>query len=156
MNTSIVHATAAQLASGQAKITYLGVQTKPIASVVFHAEGFNLSMDDFIEVQPTPTPYPNDTLPYTRVFTVMPAELRRMLLAVEPVITAEDAGRESEFLSFTVVREERSRVTGSEYRIGPEAAPTFYRALLDALDPGNTAGRAAIEMQFAAVCPPSD
>jgi len=143
---TILHATEQQLASGQAKITYLGPQTKPIPTVVLHAQDRDVSMEDFTEVQPTPEPYPNDPLPTTVVFAVTPAELHRMLLAVEPVVTATDAGGDA-FLAFTVVRRERSRVTGAEWAVGPDAAPAFYRALIGALDPANAGGRAALTRQ---------
>jgi hypothetical protein len=144
---SILQATEKALASAQAKISYLGPQTKPIPTVVFHAQDHDVVMEDFTEVQPRPEPYPNDPLPYTVFFAVTPAELHRMLLAVEPVVTATDAAAEGDFLAFTVVRRERARVTGAEYRVGPASARAFYGALLGALDPGNTAGRAALTRQ---------
>jgi hypothetical protein len=144
---TILRATEKQLASAQAKITYLGEQEKPIATVVFHAQDHDVVMEDFTEVQPRPEPYPNDPLPYTKVFSVTPAELHRMLLAVEPVVTAKDAAAGAQFLAFTVVRRERSRVTGAEYRVGPASAQAFYRALLGGLDPSNAAGRAALSRQ---------
>lgn len=147
MQVTILRATEKELASGQAKITYQGKQSRPIPTVVFHAQDHDVSMEDFTEVQSTPEPYSNDVLPYTAVFAVTPAELQRMLVAVEPVVTAVDAVGRGGFLAFTVVRRERSRVTGSEWEVGRDAAPAFYRALIGALDPGNTAGRAALERQ---------
>lgn len=156
MVNTIFHATEKQLESAQAKVSYLGEQLKPIPTVVFHAKDPVLSIEHFLEVQPTPTPYPNDTLPYTKEFAVTPAEFRRMLLAVEPIVTAEHAAQGPEFLSFAVVREERSRVTGREYRVGPASAPQFYRALIDALDAANVVGRSTLERQFISVCPPSN
>ena len=152
MNESILDATIDQLRMAQAKITYLGTQSKPIPTVIFFTEGHHVDLDQFASVQQHGKAYPNDDLPYTMQFTVRPEELRRILDALKPVLAGNDKVSGPVILSFTVTRSERT-VIGHEFRIHTVAAPRFYSALVNALDAGNELGRTALNKQSAAALP---
>jgi hypothetical protein len=151
MAESILEATSQQLRQAQAKITYLGPQTKPIPTVVFGTEGWEIAKDAFIKVQSRP--YANDELPYTARFTVKPAEFNRILLAVKPLVLKEDVAKGGEFLSFAIVRQANGEYTGHEFRIGPLCGKQFYERIIGALEPENHLGRAALTKQFRNVLP---
>src|SRR5579864_4361589 len=114
MNESILDATIDQLRMAQAKITYLGTQSKPIPTVIFFTEGHHVDRDQFASVQQHGKAYPNDDLPYTMQFTVRPEELRRILDALKPVLAGNDKVSGPVILSFTVTRSERT-VIGHEF-----------------------------------------
>ena len=65
MNSVILDATENQLRRSQAKLTFLGPQTKPIPTVVLFAEGHVPSMETFVRYHHARRPYENDDLPYT-------------------------------------------------------------------------------------------
>lgn len=149
MAESILDATEQQLATAQAKVTFLGTQTKPIATVTFAPEGQVVSMDRFLAVQPGGQPYSNDGLPYTEHFAVTPAEFRRVLGALKPVLTGPEAARPPLILSFTVVGD----AGGGDFRIARDAARRFYLVLINSLDPENHRGRTLLHNQLAAALP---
>ena len=148
MAESILDANEQQLAAAQGKITFLGTQTKPVATVVFAPQGREIEMARFVAVQGGRV-YGNDALPYTKRFSVTPAELRRALGAVKPVLLGLDGSPRSVSVSFAIVTD----AGGTEFRIPIDACAGFYRALIGALDRGNEAGREALHDQFAAAFP---
>lgn len=156
MAESILDATEHELTSSQAKITYLGSQLKPIATVVFAAAGYTPRLDRFLEVQQVHEPYPNDQTPYTTQFSVEPSELQRILIAIKPVVTRSGAKSGPDFLSFCLTREVGAKVEGQEFRIGRGTGSEFYEKLLGALGPTNAEGRTAVMKQFRAVYPQSN
>lgn len=153
MAQSIFVTTEAELHKAQAKITYRGVQTKPIPTVAYSVEGYPTSMKLFLAVQRRQEPYMNDQLPYTQAFTVTAAEFHRMLMAIKPVVTSTAVVEDSEFLSFSVTRETDTGVEGQEFRIGPHAGKEFYEKLIAALAPENHLGREILTKQFVNVLP---
>jgi len=153
MAGSILDATEALLQRAQAKITYLGDQDKPIGSVIFSSAGHSVSMRPFLAVQPSPTAYTNDQSPYSTHFSVTPVEFRRMLQAVKPALDRSGTSPRAPVLSFTVVRETGQTVDGQEFLLGYESGERFYRSLIDALDPVNGPGRAALIRQFRSIYP---
>ncbi len=153
MAQSIFVTTEAELHKAQAKITYLGVQTKPIPTVTYSVEGYPISMNLFLAVQRKQDPYMNDQLPYTKAFTVTVAEFHRMLTAIKPVVTSTPAVGDAEFLSFSVTRETDAGIEGQEFRIGPHTGKEFYEKLIAALVPENHSGRAILTKQFVNVLP---
>lgn len=153
MAESILDATEQQLKRAQAKITYLGEQTKPIPTVVFFTEGHKPSRNSFLKVQRSPHPYTNDELPYTVQFSVTAFEFRRILSTLKPVLTKEEIGKGPQFLSFSIVRENGSQIEGHEFAIGPSFGEVFYRRLISALEPKNEAARTGLAKQFRNVYP---
>ena len=152
MNESILGATIDQLRTAQAKITYLGTQSKPIPTVVFSTEGHHVDLQQFTSVQQLRKPYPNDELPDTMQFTVQPEEFRRILDTLKPVLAENDKASGPVILSFSVVRSTPT-ATGHEFRIHRDTARRFYAALVNALDAGNEPGRAALNKQSSVALP---
>jgi len=149
MLTTILHSSEDQLKNAQAKITYLGEQHKPIATVMFVAQGYAPSLKRFIEFQRnTHEAYPNDELPYTKKFDVSPQEFRRILSAIEPIVAKEDGSKSPDFLSFCVVRRINGGYDGREFFIKRTFGEQFYKKLIDALDRENEAGRTILNKQF--------
>jgi len=153
MAEAILEATAIQLKTAQAKITYLGEQTKPIATVVFSTEGYGVEINRFLKVQTSPEPYMNDGLPYTKYFTVTSEEFHRILSAVKPVVVKREDFHGRDFLSFSVTRETGTGIEGQEFCIGSHTGKEFYEKLIAALAPENHLGREILTKQFVNVLP---
>jgi hypothetical protein len=152
MSESILDTAPEELKSAEAKITYLGEQSKPIATVVFYSRGHQPAMEDFLYVQKGRQPYTNDRSPYTLQFTVEPTEFAHMLNAVGPLLKASVSGKQ-DFLSFSVVRRAGMGIVGQEFHVSAQSAAEFYPALIGALNQDNSPARAILEKQFAAVFP---
>jgi hypothetical protein len=153
MTESILDATEQQLRLARAKITYLGEQTKPVPTVVFRTEGSKPSMEHFLQFQRNRQQYSNDEMPYTKTFLLSPAEFRRALQAVKPVVTDPAAAMGPDFLSFVVVSEADTGLSGQEFLIAPRAGKAFYQKLIGALDPENKTARDTLTSQFRNVIP---
>lgn len=123
-----------QLRTAQAKITYLGVQSKPVPTVTFGIAGQAVVMARFLEVQLSQQPYDNDEMPYTKSFPVSVNEFQRMLAAAKPILVQLDTGR-ADFLSFCVVSGSGDEIVGKEFFIPSSRGESFYRALLGAVSP---------------------
>jgi hypothetical protein len=156
MNDSVFSVGADQLTRAQAKITYLGEQSKPISTVLFFSEGFVAELDKFLKMQAEPTPYDNDLLPSTQSFAVSPAEFHRILQSVKPILEALDPSSQPEFLSFTVAYSTDSDWIGQEYRLDYEQGAGFYSALIEALDPDNESGVEIVTKQYRNIYPEVD
>jgi hypothetical protein len=154
MSESILSSTAEQLQKAQAKITYLGEQSKPIATVVFHSSGHKANMEKFARFHRESELYTNDELPYTRFFAVTPREFSDVLASLKRVLSDPAASRGPDFLSFTVLREEGYNIEGHEFKIGPEAGKDFYGAVLNALNEDNELGRQTVQKQLLDIFPP--
>lgn len=154
MSPSILNSTEEQLRSAQAKITYLGEQTKPIATVVFHTSGHKVMMKDFAKLHRGGELYTNDELPYTRFFGVTPQEFSAVLRSLLPVLSDPAVSQGADFLSFTVLRKVNSKVEGQEFKIGSAAGKGFYQTILKALGMDNESGRQILQKQFFDVFPP--
>lgn len=135
-----------QLAKAQAKITYLGPQSKPVFTVVFGVAGHQPSMVRFLSVQHSSKPYDNDELPYTKTFSVSVAEFRRILHDVRPVVTSLSA-KEEAVLSFAALTGAGAAVVGEEFLIPYSHGHQFYNALIGALDPANKQAKSIVEAQ---------
>jgi hypothetical protein len=135
-----------QYRMAQAKITYLGEQTKPVPTVLFGVRQ-NLSIEAFLKAQRSATPYDNDTMPYVKTFTVSTEEFRRMLVAVRPII-ADIPEQRANFLSFSVICIDNSEVCGEEFLITSELGETFYRALITGLSSDNEKAKRILISQY--------
>jgi len=153
MSQPILFFTEAQLHNAQAKITYLGLQTKPIATVVFHTGGHKVLMRDFAKFHLAGELYTNDELPYTRLFAVTPQEFAEVLQVLQPVLSDPAVSQGSDFLSFTVLRKENSNLDGHEFKIGSVAGKSFYQAILKALRKDNELGKQILQKQFIDIFP---
>ena len=149
MKTSVLDATEAQLRRAQAKLTFLGPQTKPIPSIVLFTEGYAPSLDAFVPYHRSRRTYAVDDLPYTLRLAVSSAELMRMLRAAKALLVGPTSSG-PELVSFTVVNETPSRA-GEEFVIQESVVERFYKAAIGALDPKNSAARQALSAQAANV-----
>ena len=156
MSDPILAVNVEQLTQAQAKITYLGEQSKPIPTVIFHTEGYVVRLDRFVGMQDDPTPYDNDSLPYTQSFAVSASEFHRILLTLKTMLEALDPSRKPEFISFTVTCDTDSGLIGQEYRLNYEQGSGFYSALIEALDPDNLEGREIISKQSRNIYPENE
>src|SRR5690242_19986638 len=64
----ILDASAQELQSAAAKVTYLGEQTKPIGTVIVCSRGNKPALEHSLAVQRSSNPYTNDTSRYTQEF----------------------------------------------------------------------------------------
>lgn len=153
MQQSMIDPSEAQWEKAAAKITYLGEQTKPIATVVFHTAGCDLVMKDFAPLHSAHELYTNDELPYTRFFIVTPYEFSEILRSVPPVLSDPALFRGGDFLSFTILRKGAAGTEGREFKIGRAAGKSFFQAILNALGKDNDAGKQILQKQFANMFP---
>jgi len=151
MTGSIWSLTVEQLANAQAKLTYLGEQTKIVPTVALTVEGHKLAMVRFLSVQRTRKPYANDESPYTKTAVVSRAEFQRLLAGVQPIVDKSNV--QPNFVSFTVVNGAGAALVGQEFFISRSDGKQFYAALLQALSPGNDEARALIRIQLRNVYP---
>jgi hypothetical protein len=152
MTSSIWAASDEQLKTAQAKITYLGVQTKAVPTVVFAVEGHEIVMVRFLSVQRSVKPYDNDELPYTKRFGVSAHEFRQMMAAVKPVLDSITTQR-PDFLSFTALSGAGNAIVGEEVLIPRPLGKPFYAALLGAVSPTNASAKEILSQQFRNVVP---
>ena len=153
MNDSIFTVKAEQLIRAQAKITYLGEQSKPIPTAIFFSKGFTVELEKLLSVQSDPTPYSNDRLPYTKSFAVSPQEFHRILSSVKSILEGTDAAQKPEFLSFTVTSDTESGLIGQEFGLNYGQGAGFYSALIEALDSNNIQGHEIILKQYKNIYP---
>jgi hypothetical protein len=153
MQTSILDSTEAQLEKAEAKITYLGEQTKPIATVVFHTPRCKPLMQDFAKLHRTHELYTNDELPYTRHFVVTPHEFLEILQSLKPVLVDSAIAQGSDLLSFSVIRKQDSSTEGHEFKIGFKAGKSFFHSILKPLSRDNEAGTQILQKQFFDIFP---
>lgn len=151
MPASILDATEQQLKRSQAKVTYLGLQTKPIASAAFTTTGYPLSLSRFTEFQHNCEVYDNDEAAL-KSSQVTSTEMSRMLSAVKPTVIRSDDAENPVFLSFCVVRETNAGSAGQEYWVESARAQEFYRQMINALEPNNTEAREILDLQRRIVC----
>ena len=149
MSNFILDSTASDLKNAQIKITWLGEQTKPISTVIFYSSGYSVKLEQFAQFHPTKKLYGNDSLPYTKTFSVNTSELGRMLSSIKPVISKIKGPSKEEFISFTLVIEKNKKFIGEEFRIGESAGRKFYVDLIGALDGSNDEGNKILSTQFA-------
>ncbi|MCY2992008.1 MAG: hypothetical protein NTY19_29630 [Planctomycetota bacterium] len=153
MSDSVLDATEDMLKFAAGKITYLGPQDKPIATVVFSSDGSSLPLERFKEIHGSGDCYINDELPYTRLFRVKAAELKRMLSAVKPILLNLDAAAKSEFVSFSLIYEVKGKFRGQEFRLPHASGRRFYEAIIGSLDADDKEGRTILQKQFKNVFP---
>lgn len=139
--------------SAQAKITYLGEQSKPIASVVFHTANMRPDMKIFAHIDGPSNKFSNDDSPYTATFAVSSDEFTNILTALQPILSGSRISEGPDYLSFTVQRNNGGTSSGGGFRIGPSFARRFYTAVLSGIDRHNDAGKQAVLKQFQQVNP---
>lgn len=135
----------------QAKISYLGEQTKPIPTVIFGLEHREIGILQRLSREHPGALYPNDTMPYTKSFTVTAAEFARMLAAIRPIVSAI-RHPVPDHLSLFVLTGEASKSEAQEFFIPGSVSKAFYHALLGALSPRNKPAKALLETQCRNVC----
>lgn len=150
MPQTILDATAEQLPQAQAKITFIGTQSKPIPTVIVATAAGAPWLDEFTVIQNQRT-YENDTERVSQ-FLVSPQEMHKLLGSVRGSVVAQASGSQPRVLSFCVARKKDDQVVGEQFWVESAKASGFYRQLLDALPRENEKGRAALESQRQAVC----
>lgn len=153
MSKLILSSTKEQLQFTQAKITYLGEQTKPIATIVFHTLGYKVEMQDFAKSHHTGELYTNDELPYTQFFTITPQAFSNILENLTPILSDPIISQGPDFLSFTVLRKENSNIVSHEFKINSATGRRFYPLLLKALNDDNPMGKQILQKQFSNIFP---
>lgn len=138
--TDIFGWTSEELQLAQAKITYLGEQTRPVPTVVFSTEesAFPASLEHFLDFQQSSKAYGNDRLSTIMRFTVAPEVLRRMISNVRVTLTGKEIVAGTPFLSFTLVRKVGNEIQGREFLISRDSGTSFYQGLISAFDVGTT------------------
>jgi hypothetical protein len=146
MNASVFDAIEGQLRAAQAKLTFLGPQSKPIPTLVLFTEGRAPSMKTFVPFHHAHHPYDNDDLPYTVQFAVSRDEFLRLLRAEKALLTNASASG-AELISFTVVIQTTGGIAGDEFVVKESQAEPFYRGAIGALNPENSAARQGLTSQ---------
>ncbi len=146
MNASLFEVTPDQLRSAQAKLTFLGPQSKPVPTLVLFIEGHLPLMKAFVPFHRSRHTYENDDLPYTAMFAVSRAEFVRLLRA-EKGLLAGSSSSGGEFVSFTVVAEGVGGRTGEEFMIREPSLEEFYKTAIGAMNSDNSTAREGLSRQ---------
>ena len=148
-NQAITSLSEDELKSCQAKITYLGVQTVVVPTVVLGVQPDPFPEKDFVTIQGNRS-YTNDSLPSTRYAVIKPHEFRRLLISVRQLVVGTKETRE-EFISFSVVCRTPAGLSGQEFRFDPTRGREFYERLTGALE--NNDGQRLVKQQFMDIYP---
>ena len=128
------------LENSQVKLAYLGPHMVPIINVVFYTDKKKLSIDRFVDFQ-----FQDDEIRGGNDafgFSVTPTEMRRMLLAVEPLLTQKKLRTWYDTnLALVLVYESNGSFKGGEYYVENHNAEKFYNVLKGGLEPTNKNGR---------------
>jgi hypothetical protein len=128
------------LENSQVTLAFQGPQTVPIIDVLFYTDKSKHSLERFLDFQKSGMRYTTniDAIP----FIVTPNEMRRMLLAVEPLLTQRKLRKWVDTnVAFVLVYESKGSDRGGEYFVENKNTETFYKTLIGALDPTNMKGR---------------
>lgn len=137
-------------AKGAVKLTHIGPQTGPVNTVIAHLPDYTPPMSLFQRFQQDGSSYSNDDLPTLLTFSVTQAELRR-IFGIASRLWAEENNRTGDpSLSLTAVAETDAGPQGKQLLFNYAGGVDLYRELPSALEPGNTAGRNALQKQGAA------
>jgi hypothetical protein len=138
---------------GAAKLTHIGPQTGPVNTVVAHVLDSLPPMSLFRRFEEGGPSYNNDELPTLLTFSVTQAEFRRMLEIAARLWENERNRCGDPSLSFTAVAETAGGPQGTQLLFNYEGGVALHRALPSALEPGNVAGKNALQRQRAAYSP---
>ncbi|HEX4963773.1 MAG TPA: hypothetical protein VF173_23300 [Thermoanaerobaculia bacterium] len=156
MPPSILDSTEVQLQNAQAKITYLGEQTKPISTVVFHTPKHEVVIQDFARLHRTGELYVNDRLPYTKSFVVSPSEFLNILRSLKRILDEPAGAQGVDFLSFSVIWEKGQYTKGQEYRIDRTLGKEFLLIIFKALNKDNEPGLQILRRHMKDIFPETD
>lgn len=136
------------LSQAQAKITYLGPQTKPVPTVIFAVEGHKPALVRFLSVQQSGKAYGNDSLPNLQTIHVPTQIFRNIVAAVRPVVSGvTSASGDLPLLSFAVTAGAGDALIGQEFLIHQPSARQFYAAVLSAIPATEAESRKVLETQ---------
>jgi hypothetical protein len=130
------------LEASQIKLAYLGPQSMPVINVAFYTDKSKFDLDRFSDFQKSGISYSSDGCGDAFVFTVAPSEMRRILLAVDQLLSRRKLRKWKETkLAFVLVYESNGSYKGGEYFIENKNTQKFYKTLVGALDLMNKKGR---------------
>lgn len=154
-----------QKASAIAKLTFIGVQEKPILTVVFftancllptpsrnHIDNGENDTDLISRFSPcqvlSKAFYANDQLPRVNYFSVSSSEMHDILQVTAPFLLRAEQHSRYDVLSFTLIRCEPTGDIAHEYIIAYDEVREFYPLLLSGLSEQNHIARKTLERQF--------
>ena len=142
----------AELETLQVKLTFVGSQTKPTATVVFTSTENILDMDGFLPYRRPDIHYGNDEIVVDAFVTSVP-ELRRVIEAVYQIPGARRSGTvDGEVISYMMQASPPSGDIGFEAILNDVDAGRVLQAILDSLDVSNVAGRDAMTQEIVVIC----
>ncbi|MFL5243263.1 MAG: hypothetical protein ACJ8FY_14250 [Gemmataceae bacterium] len=130
------------LATSQIKLAYLGPQSMPVINVAFYTDKSRFDLDRFDDFQKSGISYSSDGGGDAVRFTVTPSEMRRIVLAIDPLLSRRKLrGWKDTKLACVLVYESNGSYKGGEYFIENKDTQKFYKTLIGALDLTNKTGR---------------
>ena len=129
-----------QLRTLQVKLTYVGIQTKPIPTVAFTSHFNALDMAKFKPLCRPGFDYGNDDLPNIWTFTCSPEELQQMIKSVGEIEAVRQGEVIGEFLSFMMYNTTPEGDKAFEAILDAETSKLLLSKIRAALDTGNTGG----------------
>ena len=130
-----------------AKLTHVGPQTGPLATVVIQTCFYLPSVAKFLSFRRSGLSYANDDLPEISNFSVSPSEFRRMLSAAKHVWESNDQQANKPSLSFAAMVEAPEGIQGTELLFTYEGGVALHRALAGAIDQDNKIGQMVLQRQ---------
>ena len=141
--------------AAEAKITYLGVQTRPILTVAYATVGseWPVTLDHFMAFQRVRRPHSNDVQPGVRRFTLSPGMFQKTVASAGGTLAESASAEEKPILSFTVVLKIGDDFKGQEFLICRRLGERFYRSLIKPFEESGEAIPAPLAAQFRGVYP---
>lgn len=139
-----------RLRRAAAKLTHVGEQTEPVATIVMQTYYYLPKLSVFSALHTAGLSYVNDELPLILNFAMTLEEFRQMLTAVVQITAITQPSSLPPSLSFAVVIDAPEGLAGTELLFDYSHGVALHRALSDALGPTNKIGQTVLKLQRSA------
>lgn len=131
------------------KMTHVGEQTGPVATVVIQSYFYLPSLDVFREFQSGRSLYANDDLPVILNFSVAPSDLKT-LLSEATKVAEEMRGGKPASLSLVALADTPEGLQGGEFLFPLESGAVLHQRLAKSLDAEYQIGQTVLAIQRSA------
>ena len=144
---TLLHLDASRLQRAAAKLTHVGEQTEPVATIVMQTYYYLPSLETFHALRTPGVSYENDELPITLNFSVTPPNFKLLLEEAQRVSESVSKQTDSPSLSFSSVVDTPEGIQGTEILFDYEGGVALHRALARTLDQNHQIGQLVLRNQ---------
>ena len=136
-----------RLQRGGVKLTHVGEQTGPVATIVIQSYYYLAALDKFKSWQTLSVSYGNDDLPLIFNFSVSSQELRKVFSEAKRVSELNPLENDRPSLSFVGIVDAPEGIQGAEVLFSHQGGVELHRALATAIDHDNKIGQIVLRKQ---------